>query len=82
MSESMITLATGEAVASTNSAWRDECFKRWERVLSARGKTMGYVRKMLADVENSEGSESARRLETALREDLAARRGNVLERQK
>ena len=74
-----ITLATGESVPTTDPAWRDECFKRWERVLSARGKTMGYVRTMLADVERTEGQESRRRLESALREDLAARRGNVQE---
>jgi hypothetical protein len=70
-----ITLATGEAVDSTDPKWRDECFARWERVLSARGKTMGYVRKLLADVELAEGQEARLRLESALREDLAARRG-------
>ena len=32
-----ITLATGESVPSTDPAWRDECFKRWERVLQCRG---------------------------------------------
>lgn len=74
MTEATITLANGEAVATTDPAWRDECFKRWERVLSARGKTMGFVRTLLADVERDEGPEAKRRLESALREDLAARR--------
>lgn len=73
----VLTLATGEAVSANDPAWRDECFKRWERVLSARGKTMGYVRAMLATVESEEGAEARRRLEAALREDLAARRGGT-----
>lgn len=73
MTEATITLATGESVPTSDLAWRDECFKRWERVLSARGRTMGYVRTMLADVARDEGLEAMRRLETALREDLAAR---------
>lgn len=73
----VLTLATGEAVSANDPAWRDECFKRWERVLSARGQTMGHVRAMLATVEREEGAESKRRLEAALREDLAARRGGA-----
>ncbi len=77
MTGTTITLATGEAVDSADLKWRDECFKRWERVLSARGKTMGFVRTMLATVERDEGPESMRRLESALREDLAARRGGA-----
>jgi protein-disulfide isomerase-like protein with CxxC motif len=77
-----ITLATGEAVANTDPAWRDECFKRWERVLQCRGQKMGFVRTMLDNVERSEGNEARRRLEAALREDFEARRGNVLERQR
>lgn len=70
-----VTLATGEVVDSNEPAWRDELFNRWERVLSARGKRMGEVRAMLGEVERVEGAESRRRLEAALREDLAARRG-------
>lgn len=77
MTEATITLATGEAVSTNDPLWRDECFKRWERVLSARGKTMGFVRTMLATVERDEGPEAKRRLESALREDLAARRGGA-----
>lgn len=77
MTGTTITLATGEAVDSADLKWRDECFKRWERVLSARGKTMGFVRKLLADVELTEGQEARLRLESALREDLAARRGGA-----
>ena len=72
-----VTLATGEAVDSSDPKWRDECFKRWERVLSARGKTMWFVRTMLAAVERDEGTEAKRRLESALREDLAAHRGGA-----
>ena len=77
MTGTTITLATGEAVDSADPKWRDECFKRWERVLSARGKTMGFVRTVLAAVERDEGPESRRRLESALREDLAERRGGT-----
>lgn len=77
-----ITLATGESVPSTDPAWRDECFKRWERVLQCRGQKMGFVRTMLDNVERNEGFEAKRRLESALREDFEARRGNVQERQR
>lgn len=72
--KTLITLATGETVPSDDPQWRDECFKRWERVLSARGRTMGFVRALLGEVLREEGQESSRRLEAALREDLAARR--------
>lgn len=51
----LVTLATGEVVDSWDDAWRDELFARWERVIGARGRTMGAVREMLAEVEQKLG---------------------------
>lgn len=71
----MVTLATGEAVFSSDPAWRAECLSRHNHVLQLRGiRDAAMRRQYVAEVERKEGAESAKRLKTAYTVDWEERK--------
>ena len=70
-----VTLATGEVVPSNSPQWRDECFARWQRVVSMRPMSIFARRATLDEVEAKEGAEARRRLEVEFEKDWKARKG-------
>ena len=70
-----VTLATGEVVPSNSPQWRDECFARWQRVVSMRLMGIFARRATLDEVEAKEGAEARRRLEVEFEKDWKARKG-------
>jgi hypothetical protein len=77
MTGPMVTLATGEAVSSSSPQWRDECFARWQRVVSMRPMSIGARRALLDEVEAKEGGLARTRLENEFATDWKARKGAV-----
>lgn len=71
----LVTLATGEAVSTNSPEWRDECFARWQRVVSMRPMSIGARRTLLAEVEAKEGGMARTRLENEFAADWKARKG-------
>jgi len=71
----MVTLATGEVVSTSSQQWRDECFARWQRVVSMRDMDIHARRALLAKVEADEGGMARTRLEDEFTKDWKARKG-------
>ena len=72
-----VTLATGEVVPSNSPQWRDECFARWQRVVSMRPMSIFARRTLLAEVEAKEGGIARTRLENEFAADWKARKGET-----
>lgn len=70
----MVTLATGEAVSTCSDEWRQECFARWQKVVSLRHLSLEARRAALADVEQQQGALARQRLEDEFRKDWNERK--------
>lgn len=70
----MVTLATGEAVSNCSDEWRQECYARWQKVVSLRPLSLEARRAALAEVEQQQGALARQRLEDEFRKDWTARK--------
>lgn len=70
----MVTLATGESVSNCSDEWRQECFERWQKVVSLRHLSLEARRTALADVERQQGTLARQRLEDEFRKDWTERK--------
>ena len=70
-----VTLADGKVVSCSSPEWRDECFARWQRVVSMRPMSICARRATLDEVAAKDGAEARRRLEVEFEKDWKARKG-------
>ena len=74
---SMVTLATGGVVSNCSDEWRQECFLRWQKVVSLRPMSLEARRAELAYVERLQGALARQRLEEEFRRDWTARKAKM-----